>query len=100
MFTEPHSTKQIEDCVGWGHEIGAETLVDTERGPPAVPQPPTSPEQVARADVPGAGRPRRRRLVRPYAEGEALAELTGGSLVTVAGGGHGPTAATRCWSTG
>jgi pimeloyl-ACP methyl ester carboxylesterase len=26
-FNEPHSTKQIEDCVGWGHEIGAETLV-------------------------------------------------------------------------
>ena len=26
-FTEPHSTKQIEDCVGWGHEIGAEPLI-------------------------------------------------------------------------
>jgi pimeloyl-ACP methyl ester carboxylesterase len=26
-FTEPHSTKQIEDCVGWGHEIGAENLI-------------------------------------------------------------------------
>ncbi len=26
-FTEPHSTKQIEDCVGWGHDIGAETLI-------------------------------------------------------------------------
>lgn len=26
-FTEPHSTKQIDDCVGWGHEIGAETLI-------------------------------------------------------------------------
>jgi pimeloyl-ACP methyl ester carboxylesterase len=26
-FTEPHSTKQIEDAVGWGHEIGAETLI-------------------------------------------------------------------------
>ncbi len=25
-FPEPHSTKQIEDCVGWGHEIGPETL--------------------------------------------------------------------------
>ncbi|MGH2477853.1 MAG: alpha/beta fold hydrolase [Candidatus Limnocylindrales bacterium] len=25
-FTEPHSTKQIEDCVGWGLEIGAESL--------------------------------------------------------------------------
>jgi pimeloyl-ACP methyl ester carboxylesterase len=29
-FTEPHSTKQIEDCVGWGHEIGAETLITGE----------------------------------------------------------------------
>ena len=29
-FTEPHSTKQIEDCVGWGHEIGAETLIPGE----------------------------------------------------------------------
>ncbi|HUP55249.1 MAG TPA: alpha/beta hydrolase, partial [Methylomirabilota bacterium] len=26
-FTEPHSTKQIEDCVEWGHEIGPETLI-------------------------------------------------------------------------
>ena len=26
-FTEPHSSKQIEDCVGWGHEIGPETLI-------------------------------------------------------------------------
>ncbi len=25
-FPEPHSTKQIEDCVSWGHEIGPETL--------------------------------------------------------------------------
>jgi pimeloyl-ACP methyl ester carboxylesterase len=27
ICTEPHSTKQIEDCVGWGREIGAETLM-------------------------------------------------------------------------
>ena len=25
-FPEPHSTKQIDDCVAWGHEIGPETL--------------------------------------------------------------------------
>ena len=25
-FPEPHSTKQVEDCVAWGHEIGPETL--------------------------------------------------------------------------
>ena len=27
MFTEPHSTKPIEDCVGWGLETTPETLV-------------------------------------------------------------------------
>jgi len=32
MFTEPHSTKTIEDCVGWGLETTAETLVATEIG--------------------------------------------------------------------
>ena len=29
MFTEPHSTKQIEDCVGWALETDPETLADT-----------------------------------------------------------------------
>ena len=30
MFTEPHSTKPIEDCIGWGLETTAETLVATQ----------------------------------------------------------------------
>src|SRR5262249_62336970 len=29
MFNEPHSTKQIEDCVGWGLETTPETLIAT-----------------------------------------------------------------------
>ncbi|HEY4633691.1 MAG TPA: alpha/beta hydrolase [Candidatus Limnocylindrales bacterium] len=29
-FSEPHSTKQIEDCVGWALEIGPETLILTD----------------------------------------------------------------------
>jgi pimeloyl-ACP methyl ester carboxylesterase len=32
MFAEPHSTKQIEDGVSWGAEIGPEGLVDTIMG--------------------------------------------------------------------
>lgn len=28
VFSEPHSTKQIEDCVGRGQEIAPQTLVD------------------------------------------------------------------------
>jgi pimeloyl-ACP methyl ester carboxylesterase len=31
-FTEPHSTKQIEDCVGWGLETDAETILTGFRG--------------------------------------------------------------------
>ena len=29
MFNEPHSTKPIEDCVGWGLETSPETLIAT-----------------------------------------------------------------------
>ena len=32
-FTEPHSTKQIEDCVGWGLETTPETLIAIEDSP-------------------------------------------------------------------
>ena len=33
VFIEPHSTKQIEDAVGWGLETTPETLVDTPLAP-------------------------------------------------------------------
>src|SRR3954471_2310806 len=32
VFTEPHSTKPIEDCVGWGLEMTPETLIASELG--------------------------------------------------------------------
>ncbi len=31
-FNEPHSSKQIEDCIGWALETDPETLADTTRG--------------------------------------------------------------------
>ena len=33
MFNEPHSTKPIEDCVGWALETTPETLIATELDP-------------------------------------------------------------------
>src|SRR5437588_2731387 len=33
MFTEPHSTKQLEDAVGWGLETTPEILILTEEAP-------------------------------------------------------------------
>ena len=42
--------------------------------------------------LPDGRDPRRPRLVRPLAQGEALAEATGGALVTLEGSGHIPNA--------
>lgn len=89
VFTEPHSTKQIEDCVGWGLETDAETLIT--------------------AEVPGLEAARTRELcarvrcpvlvvhggddsIVPHEIGVETAALTGGRLVTLEGSGHCPHA--------
>ncbi|RHA44249.1 alpha/beta hydrolase [Cellulomonas rhizosphaerae] len=94
MFSEPHSTKQIEDCVGWSHEITPQVLADSTAGrlgcDGAVCE---SIEPLARAVrcpvlvVHGTDD-----RIRPIAFGERLAELTGGELVAIDGAGHGPPA--------
>jgi pimeloyl-ACP methyl ester carboxylesterase len=97
-FPEPHSTKQIEDCVGWGLETTPETLIATTVAP-------------AWRDLrePGDDERRVRELaarvrcpvlvihgdddrITPLARGQVLAELTVGQLATIEGGGHIPLA--------
>jgi pimeloyl-ACP methyl ester carboxylesterase len=90
-FTEPHSTKPIEDAVGWGLDTTPETLIATVEAR-------TLPTQESFRDV--CGRVRCPVLVihgdedavRPHAQGAALAEATGGRLVTMSGSGHFPHA--------
>jgi pimeloyl-ACP methyl ester carboxylesterase/predicted glycosyltransferase len=91
MFPEPHSTKQVEDCVGWGREIEPATLVDTVAAG-RVGGDPESPieEECAKVRCPVLVVHGDRDAISPLAAGERLAELTGGSLVVVEGGGHGP----------
>jgi pimeloyl-ACP methyl ester carboxylesterase len=94
IFTEPHSTKPIEDGVGWALETDPETLIATQLGPADDGGQVFDPEGAAEL----AGRLRCPVLVvhgdedalRPLAVGARLAELAGGTLVTVAGGGHAP----------
>jgi pimeloyl-ACP methyl ester carboxylesterase/predicted glycosyltransferase len=98
-FPEPHSTKQIEDCVGWGLETTPEVLLAIEDAPhpEAVNVAPRGEEQRVREL---AGRVRCPVLVihgdadaiSSHARGVALAEMTGGTLVTIQGGGHIPLA--------
>jgi pimeloyl-ACP methyl ester carboxylesterase/predicted glycosyltransferase len=88
MFTEPHSTKPVEDCIGWGLETTAETLIATEIGNGldeaaarelcAGVRCPVLVIQGTADGITGAGR------------GIALAEATGGDLVLLEGSGHGP----------
>ncbi|WP_088315029.1 alpha/beta hydrolase [Kineosporia sp. R_H_3] len=91
MFTEPHSSKQIEDCVVWGREAGARVLVDTTAGRLGCDGATSAPFEPLCRDlrcpvlvVHGTDD-----AVQPVAIAERLAELTGGELLLVEGGGHG-----------
>lgn len=94
MFPEPHSTKQIEDCIGWAHEIAPQVLADTTAGrlgcDGAICEPiaPLA-ERVTCPVVVVHGTDDR---IRPQAFGEKLAELTRGDLVLIEDAGHGPSA--------
>ncbi|MDQ3994038.1 MAG: alpha/beta fold hydrolase [Actinomycetota bacterium] len=89
-FTEPHSTKQIEDCVGWGLETNAETLVTLSTGrwldEDAIH------DLCARVRCPVLVIHGDQDAVSPHARGAALARATAGRLVTLEGAGHLPLA--------
>jgi pimeloyl-ACP methyl ester carboxylesterase len=88
IFNEPHSTKPIEDLIGWGLETTPESLIATQDAPALD-------EAAIRALAAGVrcsvlvihGSNDR---IRAHESGAALAELTRGDLVTLEGSGHGP----------
>jgi pimeloyl-ACP methyl ester carboxylesterase/predicted glycosyltransferase len=89
VFVEPHSTKQIEDCVGWGLETTPEMLIatvaaaglrdDAHVGELAAKVP--CPVLVVHGD---------QDHVRSVGSGRRLAELLGGTFVLLEGSGHAP----------
>ena len=90
-FTEPHSTKQREDCVGWGLETDAETLVATQLAPRLEDEEGVL-ELLSRIDCPVLIVHGSDDAIRPCASAARLAELAGGELVVVEGSGHLPHA--------
>ncbi len=91
MFNEPHSTKQIEDGVGWALETDPETLADTSAALDLCGSEQFA-EVCARVRCPVLVIHGDRDLVRPHAQGAAYARVTGGELVTLEGSGHCPHA--------
>ncbi len=88
MFTEPHSTKPIEDCIGWGLETTAETLIATEIGNGL--DEPAARELCSRVRCPVLVIQGTADAITGPGRGIALAEATGGDLVLLEGSGHGP----------
>jgi pimeloyl-ACP methyl ester carboxylesterase/predicted glycosyltransferase len=90
-FNEPHSTKQIEDAVDWGLETDPATLADTTRAI-SLCRTERFRDTCARVRCPTLVIHGDADLIRPHAQGAALAEATGGRLITLEGSGHLPQA--------
>jgi len=88
MFTEPHSTKPIEDCVGWGLETSPETLVATALAP-ALSEEQTR-ELCKHVRCPVLAIQGGADAITGPDRGIALAEALGGELVLLEGASHGP----------
>ena len=88
VFTEPHSTKPIEDCVGWGPETTGETLALTCLAPDLEPD--ELRELARRVRCPVLVIHGEADAIASASRGIALAEHTGGQLVLLEGSGHAP----------
>jgi pimeloyl-ACP methyl ester carboxylesterase/predicted glycosyltransferase len=88
MFPEPHSTKPIEDGVGWGLETTGGTLALTYLAPHLEPD--EALELARRVRCPVLVVHGDRDGMSDLSRGIALAEHTGGQLVVLEGSGHAP----------
>ena len=90
-LTEPHSTKQIEDCIGWGLETTPEVVLADHDAPETVDETTVRSwcDEVAVPTLVVHGSDDR---VIPVARGRALAELLRGRFVSIVGAGHLPQA--------
>ena len=88
-FNEPHSTKAIEDCIEWGLDSTPESLIDATEGLSRMGVGQLS-GALAQIACPALVLHGDDDLVRPHAQGAALAAALGVELVTLEGSGHLP----------
>ena len=88
-LTELHSTKQIEDAVGWGLETDPETLIATKKSTLDVR---AVKSLAAKVRCPVLVIHGTDDAIIPHGRGARAAELTRGRLASIEGGGHFPNA--------
>ena len=88
IFSEPHSTRQIENGLEWASGTTGELLAKTQDAPALDPAQVRALARRVRCPVLVIHGDEDR--ITPYADGVALAEDTGGRLVTLEGSGHVP----------
>jgi pimeloyl-ACP methyl ester carboxylesterase/predicted glycosyltransferase len=88
VFVEPHSTKQIEDAVGWALETNPEALMASDRGAKLDRQ--AAADLCRRVRCPVVIVQGSDDRIIPPTNAAALAEATGGRLVVFEGSGHSP----------
>ena len=100
VFPEPHSTKQIEDCVAWGLDTTPDTLMltidegdsvlTTQGGDSALPDREVVENLCRSVSCPVLVIHGTEDRLLPLARAERVAELTAGELVLFEGSGHAP----------
>ena len=90
IFTEPHSTKQIEDFIAYAHETTAEVLVAGQPSSVNLADKDEAEAYLRRIRCPVVVAHGTDDEVILFERGVRVAELTGGELVRLEGAGHGP----------
>jgi pimeloyl-ACP methyl ester carboxylesterase len=90
IFSEPHSTKQIEDGIGWANETTGPVLAMTVEDRFDPPELDVSEAMYRKIACPVLMIHGDNDQIVPYARAQLVAEITGAELVTIPGGGHNP----------
>ena len=91
IFSEPHSSKQIEDGVGWAAETNGPTLLKTVAARSILPGFDVSEEMYRKIRCPVLFMHGDNDQIQPHGRAKAAhAEVSGAEFVTIEGGGHNP----------
>lgn len=88
IFTEPHSTKQIEDGLEWAAETTGATLAKIVEARTIPPPFDVNEAMYRKIRCPLLMLHGDRDQIQPYERATLIAEITGAELVTIPGGGH------------